>query len=233
MHARLIRVVGLLLLCTASVLAVAQTPSPAEIETRMLELQRSVPSVLEQAGRRSGAESPRVNPKSLPSGSQGFDPAAIADQYRVAQQKLQRERQSERIMVFASLSMPAESLRKLARDAARAGVPLYFRGLRYGFGPGKTQAGVGELQPLVAAGVSVQIHPEAFRTYGVQAVPAVVVTSSAGGESCESGECRGSFARVAGDVSLDHALSTLVDRRDDIGAIARDALKRMQGKGGK
>lgn len=202
----------------------AQMPSQADIEKKMEELRRSVPRQLEEAARRAGAEQRRVDSGQVRAAPAAADPARIAEQYRAASGKPGDHRDS-RVIVFASLSMPTESLRRLAADAALAGVPIYFRGLRYGLGPGKTQRGLAELQPLVELGASVQIHPEAFEMYGVRSVPVFVVASGSG--ECGRSSCENAVGRVSGDVSLGYALQKLADRRDDVGAVARAALARM------
>lgn len=202
----------------------SQSPSQAEIEKRMEELKRSIPVQIEDAARRAGVENRRVDSARIRVAPATTDPMLIADRYRGAQEAAQRGN-TARVMVFASFSMPAESLKRLAQDASRAGVPLYFRGLRYGFGPGKTQRGLAELQPLVALGASVQIHPEAFESYSVRTVPTFVVAGSAAA-SCES-ECRAGAGVIVGDVSLSYALEKLSERGDEVGAIARSTLGRM------
>jgi conjugal transfer pilus assembly protein TrbC len=206
--------------------AQCQVPSQEQIERRMGELGRSIPQQLEEAARRAGLQDRGVALDRLPAGPQsGADLERLAGQYGAAAAQAS-PRQRAAVMVFVSLSMPHESLRRLASEAAQAGVPLYFRGLRYGFGPGKTQRGLIELRPLVELGASVQIHPEAFEQYGVRTVPTFVV--DAGAEpGCAGQQCKAVVAAVRGDVSLRYALQRIADGGDEAAGVARDALRRL------
>lgn len=220
---------GVVLACSALAVvplcAGGQVATEAQIEKRIEELKRVVPAQLEEAARRAGVQNRRVDTARVPAMHSDANPAAIAERYRSTQQAAAVEQQGG-VMVFASFSMPGESLRRLAQDAARAGVPLYFRGLRYGFGPGKTQRGLAELQPLVQLGASVQIHPEAFEAYSVRSVPAFVV-SAAAAPGCGASECSAAVGAVVGDVSLGYALEKLAERQDAVGQIARSTLRQM------
>ena len=76
------------------------------------------------------------------------------------------------ILIFTSLSVPPESWRQWAREAARSGAPLVLRGVGVGGLPA-TAKRIGERLDGAEAGVA--IDPRLFRLFGVTRVPAVVV----------------------------------------------------------
>lgn len=131
------------------------------------------------------------------------------------------------VMIFASLSMPEASLRALAQASGRSGVPLVFRGLRYGMKQGALQRGLQALKPYITAGANVQLHPELFEFYGVAAVPTVVVTGRPK-VGCTEDRCAADYVRLTGDVTLDYALEQISGRRDDLGTEARKVLARLR-----
>ena len=89
------------------------------------------------------------------------------------------------ILLFTSLSVPAESWRQVARDAARIGAPLVLRGV----GEGSLRVTVKRIGArLGGAEAGVAIDPRLFRLFGVTLVPAVVVVPG-GVPPCESRGC--------------------------------------------
>ena len=89
------------------------------------------------------------------------------------------------ILIFTSLSVPAQSWRQWARDAARSGAPLLLRGVGKG-GLRETAKRIGARLGGHDAGVA--IDPRLFRLFGVVRVPAVVVVPG-GVPPCESRGC--------------------------------------------
>ena len=95
------------------------------------------------------------------------------------------------ILIFTSLSVPPESWRQWAHDAARlgaaehAGPPLVLRGVGEGGLPA-TAKRIGERLGGAEAGVA--IDPRLFRLFGVTRVPAVVVVPG-GVPACRSRGC--------------------------------------------
>src|SRR3546814_6956398 len=78
------------------------------------------------------------------------------------------------LIVFASLSMPEQSLKKLIRDTAKAGGTVVFNGF-----PGNSmkafQQGIMKVVDNEDAYGSIGIDPRLFRAFDVTAVPAIVV----------------------------------------------------------
>jgi conjugal transfer pilus assembly protein TrbC len=83
--------------------------------------------------------------------------------------------------------------------------------------------------------VSWLIDPEAFTRFGVRHAPTFVLslkdaTSDDAQRSCTSGcVTTAAFVSVAGDVSLDYALETIMRRRPEATPRAEPLLKRLRG----
>lgn len=121
-----------------------------------------------------------------------------AEQMQVDVNQLQRQRAD--ILVFVSFSMPKASLCQWLQDAARVGAPVMIRGLmQQSFG--KTLNALNQLDCPHPQGVV--MNPNAFETYHIDSVPAVVLR-----------EGDGSFAQVRGDGTLVSALIQLSESRD-------------------
>jgi conjugal transfer pilus assembly protein TrbC len=93
---------------------------------------------------------------------------------------------SPHLYVFISASMTAEALRTIARDSATLDAPLVLRGLV----GASLQETLLNLKDVAAEGAELEVDPTLFETYGVEAVPAVVLTCGSRGE--------GPFALVYG-----------------------------------
>lgn len=132
------------------------------------------------------------------------------------------------VMVFVSFSMPDAALTRLVDQASRLDATLVLRGL---VGGSLTQTAARVQQLIGTRHVAVQIDPQAFDRYGVKQTPSfVLVRDGVQAGSCASGICvpGDGFVMVAGDVSLDYALTFF---RRSAPAFARDAesvLKRLQ-----
>ncbi len=85
---------------------------------------------------------------------------------------------SPHLYVFISSSMTAEALRTFARDSATLDAPLILRGLV----GASLQETLLNLQDIAAEGAELEVDPTLFETYGVEAVPAVVLTCGGRGE---------------------------------------------------
>lgn len=114
-----------------------------------------------------------------------------------------------KVLIFVSFAMPEPTLQRLVDQAARAGATLVLRGLVNG----SIRETVTRMQALIGSRrVAVQIDPEAFDRYGIARTPTfVLIMDVAGTEVCASRVCGSSqqFAKVAGDVTLDHAMQYL------------------------
>jgi len=151
------------------------------------------------------------------------DPAVIAERYRTS--AATPPHTGPALLVFVSFSMPPASLLRLAEQASRANAVLVFRGLA-----GASLRQMAErLQPLAKTGATLQIDPEAFTRFGVEIVPTFVLAERASG--CGETACEGLARRVAGDVSLDHALERLARAEDTLAHAAEARLRQLRGAG--
>ena len=113
------------------------------------------------------------------------------------------------VIVFMSLSVPAESWREWAREAERLGAALVLRGVgAEGFR--ETVVALGERLGAARAGVA--IDPRLFRLFRIDRVPAVAVVPG-GVPACRSRGCSAEPAPphdlVAGNVGLAGALEAV------------------------
>ena len=132
------------------------------------------------------------------------------------------------ILVFASLSVPAESWRQWAHEAARIGAPLVLRGV----GEGGLRATVRQIGArLGGAEAGVAIDPRLFRLFGVERVPAVVVVPG-GVPPCRSRGCATDSAPphdlVAGNIGLTAALQAIAEEGTAGRKVAGRHLERMR-----
>ena len=93
---------------------------------------------------------------------------------------------SPHLYVFISSSLSSGELVALARDSASLDAPMLLRGLV----GSSLQETLLNLKDVVAQGAGLEVDPLLFESYGVEAVPAVVLTCGGRGE--------GPFALVYG-----------------------------------
>ncbi|KVU94157.1 conjugal transfer protein [Burkholderia ubonensis] len=134
------------------------------------------------------------------------DPLAIARRY---EERAGQRKQAE-LLAFASLSMPAESLKRLIRDTARVGGVVVLRG----FKDRSFKATAAAIQALGVDTSAVQINPNAFKQYRISAVPTVVLVKAdhvldLDAEGCALPE---NFAGISGDVTLPYSLREIARR---------------------
>ena len=133
------------------------------------------------------------------------------------------------VIVFMSLSAPAESWRQWSREAARIGAPLVLRG----FGPDGLQAAVKRIGAYLDREGGAAIDPRLFRLFDVTVIPAVVVVPG-GVPPCRSRRCLSDAApphdRVAGNIGLGAALEAVAAEGGPGRAAARRHLTALRGK---
>ncbi len=133
------------------------------------------------------------------------------------------------VLIFTSLSVPAESWRQWASEAARIGVPLVLRGVGEG-GLRETVKQIGARLGGAEAGVA--IDPRLFRLFGVTRVPAVAVVPG-GVPPCSSRGCADDPAPphdlVTGNIGLAAALQAVAEEGDAGRSVAQDRLERLRG----
>jgi conjugal transfer pilus assembly protein TrbC len=219
-------------------------PSDDALNKAMKATQRRAATVMDELGKTgNGALPPAVAgqrgmPKLLPGdgtgpsslSGEGFDPAALAAKYQTMKDAASKAaKDSNELMVFVSLSMPAASLKRIGEQAKKAGAVVVFRGLKYGLRKGAWADSMNAIKPIADTGADVQINPELFERFHVQVVPTLIVASSAP-EGCQGNQCEAGSVAVIGDVSMDYALETLAPRKDAIGRIAQERNARIKGR---
>lgn len=134
-----------------------------------------------------------------------------------------------RLVAFASLSMPAASLRQMIDDVGRVGGAVVFRGF-----PGNSvKQFTGALARVVPTGGSnaVGIDPRLFRAFQVTTVPTYVVTST-DFDLCDGFDCTTNVPphdRMTGNVSLSHALGVFAEGSGPSAGVASLYRDRLEG----
>ena len=150
----------------------------------------------------------------------------VADAGDMAKQGLG---EAPRFIAFASLSMPAEALRQMLADVTRAGGVVVFRGLTQGSAKVMTDALTRVLQPGQRID-GVGIDPRLFSTFGVEEVPAYVVTAS-DFDLCSGFDCTSSlppYDRISGNLTADYALTAIASGGGPGARIAAQHLARLE-----
>ena len=134
------------------------------------------------------------------------------------------------LRIFVTLAMPEASIRLLVEQAERSGATLVLRGLK----DNSMKQTLAAVQSLIGPRqVAWNIDPEAFTRYGIRHAPTFVLNRATDGktapETCAGSCVAGSaYFSVAGDVSLDYALETIVRRHPDAARFAAPILKRLR-----
>lgn len=122
----------------------------------------------------------------------GQDSDFIASLKQQQQQQTRPDADAPAVILFVSFSMPEDDLRERVKDAADQGVSVTLRGMVNG-DMRQTGTRIAQLVKETNKG-GMQIDPLAFRRYGVNAVPTVIV------------QCGKQSDRVRGDITLHEAL---------------------------
>lgn len=170
---------------------------------------------------------PRITP-----GRPAIDIEALARQHApTPHQNPDATRDPTALRIFVTLAMPEASLRLLVNQAQRAGATLLLRGLK----DRSMKQTLASVQALIGTSkVAWQIDPEAYTRYGIRHAPTFVLTRATADREVSPGTCTGScvattaFFSVAGDVSLDYALDTIVRRHPDAGQVVAPFLQRLR-----
>ena len=171
-----------------------------------------------------------LDPKMLPKGPSG--PVDFDELVAGATANLEDNRgKAPLFMVFVSLSMPEEALRRTIRDASQAGGIVVFRG----FPQNSAKQFVARLSKVVndkSQFQSIGIDPRLFRAFDVTAAPTFVVAST-DFDLCDGLACKTvapPHDAMSGNVTVEYALSTFADDRGPGALVARTALKNLQGR---
>lgn len=189
---------------------VARLPTAEEMAQAQVRAREAMGHIPQGAPQQYGSPSmPKVDALPKPAAA-APDIATVAEKYKdLGRAALPGDRAPD-LLVMVSLSMPRETLERIADQAERAGAMLVFRGLK---GDSMTQMGAAVKGILGNRNVSAVIHPPAFQQFGVARVPAVVIARPDAGSVLENGCSRAeTFVKVTGDVSLDYALE-YIERR--------------------
>lgn len=161
-----------------------------------------------------------------------LDLSRLAEQYeqiRRGPSDTGQDRQASGLVVFVSLGMPRPSLERLVVDAERVKATLVLRGVQ-NRSVTKTAQTIAEL--IGKRTVSWQIDPALFTRFQIRAVPSFVLIDPSKPVlvSCNEGQCQqAAYAKVAGDVSIGHALGVIEQQDRDLAATARAMGTRLQG----
>ena len=134
------------------------------------------------------------------------------------------------LRIFVTLDMPRTSLKLLTDQAARSGAVLVLRGLK-SQSMRETINAVGEL--IGESKATWVIDPEAFTRHAVRQAPTFVLTLN-DAANVTPGTCGAGcvaptgFVSVAGDVSVDYALETILRRKPEAAPRASPILKRLR-----
>lgn len=167
----------------------------------------------------------------VPDIQQGIDVGALAKRFELRMHGAQDTSASTTgLFVFVTLEMPEPSMRKLIDQAARSGATLMLRGVR-NHSLRQTLSVVHRL--IGHTQVAWLIDPQAFQRFGVTAAPTFVLARddlpTANRIACENGCLDPSaYARVAGDVTLEHALEHIEKHEPAFAPLAARYLSRLR-----
>lgn len=136
--------------------------------------------------------------------------------------------EAPQFIVFASLSIPPQSLRALIADTARAGGVVVFRG----FPNNAMRQFARELGKIIQKQddfANVGVDPRLFRAFNVTAVPTYVAVAS-DFDLCAGFHCETKLPphdRMTGNVAVQYALETFQSARGPGAAVASVALTNM------
>ena len=134
-----------------------------------------------------------------------------------------------RFIAFASLSMPAASLKALLRDMSDAGGVVVLRGFPEG-DAAKFKTRLAALWDSGEAADGLGIDPRLFRAFNVTAAPTFVMASS-DFEPCDGFDCTSivpPFDRMTGNVSVAHVLERFASGGGPGAQLAGLHLKRLK-----
>lgn len=207
-------------------------PGAADLERARARLPTA--AELDQA-RRARESSLTVRPPASaldPKVQGSVDLSRLAEQYEQIRRgpgDTGQDRQASGLIVFVSLGLPRPTLERLVVDAERVKATLVLRGVR-DRSVTKTAQTIAEL--IGKRTVSWQIDPALFTRFEVRAVPTFVLIDPSKPVlvACSEGQCQqASYAKVAGDVSIGHALGAIEQHDPTLAGTAKSMSARLQG----
>lgn len=176
------------------------------------------------------ADGPRL--PALGGTPEGIDVKALVEKHYGANRQTSAGNANDRtpgLLYFASLSVPETSLDRIIDQAVLSGAALVLRGLVKGGDLRATAERLGQL--LKGREVAFLIDPTLFTRFDVRQVPAVVLVAGNGTARCADQACADPTPphwAVAGDVSLDYALESIVRLAPEAGAAADPYLAKLR-----
>lgn len=198
-------------------------PRPADIERERQRVEQERKALFDAdnpATRNAGNAFPKVP---TPDRS-GIDIEALARQY----EQKSAARRSDELMVFASFTMPAASLKRLVSQARQVGAAVVLRGFRNNSLKETAQA----IEALGELGGNVLVNPNAFTKYQVKTVPTLVLARAATIDQVDAQGCAlpDDYVAVSGDVTLDYALDEIARRAPGFEPVATRYLRQIRGQ---
>lgn len=132
------------------------------------------------------------------------------------------------LLIFASFSMPSESLKRLVDSANRVGGAVILRG----FKNNSYKATAKALHDLGVQQGNVMVNPDAFDKYKIAAVPTMVLTKPDAIDQLDARGCAlpDTYVAIAGDVTLDYALDEITRRSSEFKPLASRYLRQLRGR---
>jgi conjugal transfer pilus assembly protein TrbC len=192
----------------------------------MRALSGGVAEALDRAGREAPKPGEvRIDVPPALSAKRTVDLEALASQFNGGRPAVQKT--GSDLMVFVSLSMPEHVIKVMARQAKEAGAVMVMRGLKAGSWQETWKALAALNQGIGAEWI---IHPEGFKQFRITKVPSIVLADGNTASVMEDGCARaGSYAALAGDVSIEQALGIMKVRGAPvISQLAVDRLGRLR-----
>ena len=133
-------------------------------------------------------------------------------------------------ILFASFSMPAQSLRQMMQEATHYGATIVFRGF-VNNSVFDTRAKLEEVFGQDELGEAFAIDPTLFKRFDIHAVPVLVVLGE-GLDVCESAHCELDLPpkhdRLSGNIPMETALRLMAAGKGDAAHVARRLAERAQ-----
>lgn len=199
-------------------------PSDAALQREILRIEGERKALFDP-GNAATKDAPNTFPNVPTPPRSGIDLETIAQRY---EHKANAKR-ADGLMVFASFTMPRVTLKKLIADVNRAGGAVVMRG----FKGGSIKSTALAINELGESSGNVQINPNAFIKYRINAVPAVVLVKPESAEQVDSEGCAlpDNYVMVAGDVGLSYALDHIAERSSDFNEMAVRYARPLKGAG--
>lgn len=196
-------------LCWASAVAASPVmPTDAQVASAAQGAATRTQAAIEKAEHQARSQPPVMPVINLtPTDGQIPDPETLAKRFNEAQQA-----KTSALFVFASFSMPKESLDRLSRQTRAANGVIVIRGMTGNSMSATVQQAAEYVKKY--PGIQFQIDPTLFKRFSITTVPTILVALDADKTKACQKQCENSdnHVMVSGDVSLDYALEYMEAR---------------------